>query len=114
MINSQIDNVSVNILNDMKKNGFDFSHLHSIDFYILFLLEHDAQKVSQNFNSELINTEIIFRKDNYWELKVSRVMFVLYSEIKKFELYLKQLITHLNGVFDGWGVIQELNKKDFL
>ncbi len=104
---SAAESSSRNLLLRMKEGGFDFSRIHAIDFYLLFSAQAPAQRASQLFRGELLNTQVYRRANGSWYLQVSKVMHASHAAIDDFEHSLEALVRPFGGIADGWGVTQE-------
>ncbi|EKM95777.1 ribonuclease E inhibitor RraB [Stutzerimonas degradans] len=107
------EDVSSNVLRQMKEGGFDFTRVHPIEFYAVFEDRDGAHTAARNFRGESINAQILPREDGTWNLQVSKVMYATFDSIGNFEQDLEELVEPLGGVLDGWGVTQELGGGGF-
>ena len=104
------EDVSSNVLRQMKEGGFDFTRVHPIEFYAVFEDRNGAHAAARNFRGESINAQILPREDGAWNLQVSKVMYATFEGIDDFEQSLESLVEPLGGELDGWGVTQELSR----
>lgn len=103
-----LDDVSVNVLCCMKEGGFDFVCIYFIDFFVIFFSEWEVCQVVGQFCGEFFRVQVVVCDDGFWNLQVSKVMYVIYVVIGVFEYDLEEVVVLLGGVLDGWGVIQEV------
>lgn len=102
------DEISRNMLLQMKKGGFDFAAFHPIEFYAILPDLQAAQAVARQFCGESVNVTLIEGQDGAWTLQVSKVMVATQRGIGAFEEYLQTRVELLGGVTDGWGVEQQV------
>ena len=93
-MSSQNDDISSNVLRQMKAGGFDFTQIHPIEFY------------ARQFRGESLNAQVK-EGDGGWHLELSKVMYATYCGIGDFEEAFEQLVTPYGGEVEGWGVKHE-------
>ncbi|MGY4523523.1 ribonuclease E inhibitor RraB [Pseudomonas sp. UBA4617] len=106
-MSSQNDDISSNVLRQMKAGGFDFTQIHPIEFYAVFPDEDGARRAAGQFRGESLNAQVKERGDGAWHLELSKVMYATYGGIGDFEETFEQLVTPYGGEVEGWGVKQE-------
>ncbi|MEJ5906443.1 ribonuclease E inhibitor RraB [Pseudomonas kermanshahensis] len=106
-MSSQNDDISSNVLRQMKAGGFDFTRIHPIEFYAIFPDEAGARRAAGQFRGESLNAQVRERKDGAWHLELSKVMYATYGGIGDFEETFEQLVSPYGGEVEGWGVKQE-------
>jgi hypothetical protein len=102
------DEISRNMLVQMKKGGFDFAAFHSIEFYAILPDRQAAQAVARQFCGESMNTTIQQGEGDAWTLQLSKVMVATQLGIVAVEEDLQARVEPLGGVTDGWGVEQQV------
>lgn len=102
------DEISRNMLLQMKKGGFDFAAFHPIEFYAILPDRQAAQTVARQFSGESTNVTLLEGQDGAWTLQLSKVMVATQRGIGDVEEDLQARIEPLGGVTDGWGVEQQL------
>ncbi|MFB1632370.1 ribonuclease E inhibitor RraB [Pseudomonas sp. AP-1] len=106
-MSSQNDDISNNVLRQMKAGGFDFTRIHPIEFYAVFPDEAGARRAAGQFRGESINAQVRELDDGVWHLELSKVMYATYCGIGAFEEAFEAVISPLGGELEGWGVKQE-------
>ena len=106
-MSSQNEDVSSNVLRQMKAGGFDFTRIHPIEFYATFPDEAGARQAAGQFRGESLNAQVCEMDDGAWHLQLSKVMFATYTGIGAFEQAFEAVIEPLGGEVEGWGVKQE-------
>jgi len=104
---SQNDDISSNVLRQMKAGGFDFTQIHPIEFYAIFPDEAGARRAAGQFRGESLNAQVKELGDGAWHLELSKVMYATYCGIGDFEEAFEQLVTPYGGEVEGWGVKHE-------
>lgn len=102
------DEISRNMLVQMKKGGFDFAAFHSIEFYAILPDRQAAQAIASQFHGESLNATIQEGLDGAWTLQLSKVMMATQLGIGAFEDELQARVEQFGGVTDGWGVEQQV------
>ena len=106
-MSSQNDDISSNVLRQMKAGGFDFTRIHPIEFYAVFPDEDKARRAAGKFRGESLKAQVRELDDGGWHLELSKVMFATYGGIGEFEQDFESVIGPLGGEVEGWGVKQE-------
>ena len=106
-MSSQNDDISSNVLRQMKAGGFDFTQIHPIEFYAVFPDEAGARRAAGQFRGESLNAQVKELGDGAWHLELSKVMYATHGGIGDFEEAFEQLVTPYGGEVEGWGVKQE-------
>ncbi|HAB03055.1 MAG TPA: ribonuclease E inhibitor RraB [Pseudomonas sp.] len=106
-MSSQSDDISSNVLRQMKAGGFDFTRIHPIEFYAVFPDEAAARRAAGEFVGESLNAQVHEMDDGAWHLELSKVMFATYGGIGDFEEAFEQVVSPHGGEVEGWGVKQE-------
>ncbi|HEN8713618.1 MULTISPECIES: ribonuclease E inhibitor RraB [Pseudomonas] len=106
-MSSQNDDISSNVLRQMKAGGFDFSRIHPIEFYAVFPDEAGARRAAGQFRGESLNAQVRERGDGVWHLELSKIMYATYGGIGDFEEAFEQVVSPYGGEVEGWGVKQE-------
>ncbi|WHL26229.1 ribonuclease E inhibitor RraB [Pseudomonas juntendi] len=101
-MSSQNDDISSNVLRQMKAGGFDFTQIHPIEFYAVFPDEAGARRAARQFRGESLNAQVK-EGDGGWHLELSKVMYATYCGIGDFEEAFEQLVTPYGGEVEGWG-----------
>lgn len=57
-MSSQNDDISSNVLRQMKAGGFDFTQIHPIEFYAVFPDEAGARRAAGQFRGESLNAQV--------------------------------------------------------
>jgi len=104
---SSHDDISSNVLRQMKAGGFDFSQIHPIEFYAVFPDEAGARRAAGQFRGESLNAQVRERDDGVWHLELSKIMYATYGGIGDFEEAFEQVVSPYGGEVEGWGVKQE-------
>ncbi|MFJ3076060.1 MULTISPECIES: ribonuclease E inhibitor RraB [Pseudomonas] len=107
MSSSQNDDISSNVLRQMKAGGFDFTRIHPIEFYAVFPDEANARRAAGQFRGESLNAQVHERDDGAWHLELSKVMYATYGGIGDFEERFEQVVSPYGGEVEGWGVKHE-------
>ena len=105
-MSSQNDDISSNVLRQMKAGGFDFTQIHPIEFYAVFPDEAGARRAARQFRGESLKAHVK-EGDGGWHLELSKVMYATYCGIGDFEEAFEQLVTPYGGEVEGWGVKHE-------
>ena len=106
-MSSQNDDISSNVLRQMKAGGFDFTQIHPIEFYAVFPDEAGARRAAGQFRGESLNAQVKELGDGAWHLELSKVMYATYGGIGDFEEAFEQFVTPYGGEVEGWGVKHE-------
>ncbi|MBF8731348.1 MULTISPECIES: ribonuclease E inhibitor RraB [Pseudomonas] len=106
-MSSQNDDISSNVLRQMKAGGFDFTRIHPIEFYAVFPDEAGARRAAGQFRGESLNAQVRELDDGAWHLELSKIMYATYRGIGAFEEAFEQVVSPLGGEVEGWGVKQE-------
>lgn len=101
-MSSQNDDISSDVLRQMKAGGFDFTQIHPIEFYAVFPDEAGARRAARQFRGESLNAQVK-EGDGGWHLELSKVMYATYCGIGDFEEAFEQLVTPYGGEVEGWG-----------
>jgi len=101
------DDISSNVLRQMKAGGFDFTRIHPIEFYAVFPDEAGARRAAGQFRGESLNAQVREMDDGGWHLELSKVMYATYGGIGDFEETFEQVVSPCGGEVEGWGVKQE-------
>lgn len=96
-MSSQNDDISSNVLRQMKAGGFDFTQIHPIEFYAVFPDEAGARRAAGQFRGESLNAQVKELGDGAWHLELSKVMYATYGGIGDFEEAFEQLVTPYGG-----------------
>lgn len=106
-MSSQNDDLSSNVLRQMKAGGFDFTQIHPIEFYAVFPDESGARQAAGRFRGESLNAQVRERDDGGWNLELSKIMYATYRGIGAFEEAFEGVVSPLGGEVEGWGVKHE-------
>ena len=101
------DDISSNVLRQMKDGGFDFTRIHPIEFYAIFPDEAGARCAAGKFRGESLKAQVCERDDGAWHLQLSKIMYATYFGIDDFEQDFEAVIQPLGGELEGWGVKHE-------
>ena len=70
-MSSQNDDISSDVLRQMKAGGFDFTQIHPIEFYAVFPDEAGARCAARQFRGESLNAQVK-EGDGGWHLERAR------------------------------------------
>lgn len=110
--NNIVGDENLEVINNMKMGGFDFSRSHVVDFFALFPTKKQADVVAniyRKLNRKKKPYKLIdVKKDENgdYELLVQVLMDVTYENITGFENTLTARAIATQGKFNGWGVFQ--------
>lgn len=98
------------ILAEMHQEGVDLSKIHTLDFFILFETQGDADKFAKVISEDDLAPATKQQKcadTGVFEVLVSIEMVPDHQLIIDMENYLEAVANPLNGYGDGWGILAE-------